>query len=146
MESVMTANWKSGAAPAWGSLRLLNERHRLKGPRQFFAYWIEGEAEKCAAGYLVRNNVVEARFYRAKSGTRATCCLYIGPFGDVSGKADGHGYDKDSSALAVALDQAGISLSANISGAGISAIEQALVAVGRLVSGKADVVLGATNH
>lgn len=146
MAPVITAHWKSGAAPAWGSLRLLNERHRLKGPREFFAYWVEGAAEVCAAGYAVRNNAVEAKFYRARSGTRATCCLWIGPFGSVSGKADGHGYDKASAALAVALDQAGISLSANISGAGTAAIEQAIVAVGRLVSGQAQVVLSTTNH
>lgn len=146
MPILITAKWKSGLAPAWGSLQSLNEHHRLKRPREFFAYWVEGKAETAEAGYAVRTNVVEARFYNSASGTRATCCLWIEPFGCVSAMTNGHGYHKPSAALAAAIDKAGISLSEDISGVGTAAMEQAIAAVGRLVSGSHDVVLSTTNH
>lgn len=146
MATIIVAKWKSGLAPAWGSLQSHNEHHRLKRPREFYVYWVEGKTETAEAGYAVRNNVVEARFYASATGTRTTCCLWISPFGSVSAMANGQGYHKASAALAAAIDKAGISLSADISGVGTAAIEQAIAAVGRLVSGTHDVVLGTSYY
>lgn len=52
------------------------------------------------------------------------------------GKAGGYGYHKPSAAVGAAIAAAGIKLDKDIDGRGDSAIEEAVVAIGRAVTGK----------
>lgn len=83
-----------------------------------------------------RELVICRTYYPA---TVAYCCIWIhGPdaHGSGAGKAGGGGYHKESAALSEALRDAGIVLSESISGRGDSAMEDALAAVARAVTGK----------
>lgn len=79
---------------------------------------------------------VQARFYWTNS--RCYCCVWIndtraghGLHISGSGYAGGYGYHKESAALADALTMAGIELSEPIGGRGDSAMESALLAIGK---------------
>lgn len=72
-------------------------------------------------------------------GTVAYCCLWIhgpGEHGSGAGKAGGYGYHKESAALQEAIGRAGIRLSEPIDGRGDSAMDDALEAIARAVTGK----------
>lgn len=75
--------------------------------------------------------LVDCRIY----GTRAanTCCVWVSgeEYTQGSGKAGGGGYDRASAAVAEAVKGAGYELSEDISGVGDSAVERALLAIGK---------------
>ena len=78
--------------------------------------------------------VVTARWYMGRSWKSSTvhCTVWIlSGKNSGSGKARGHGYDKQSAAFAEACESAGISLSQDIAGVGESAIREAILAIGR---------------
>lgn len=71
--------------------------------------------------------------------TTVYCALWIGAgdkWGRGAGTAGGGGYHKPSAALADAIRDAGIKLSAPISGVGDAAMEEACEAIARAVTGK----------
>jgi len=83
--------------------------------------------------------LVSARFYRGRSrnASQVFCTVWIHGRSSGTGKAGGYGYCKKSAAFAAALEQAGIILTddkgkpAYISGTGMTAVHQALKAIGR---------------
>lgn len=92
-----------------------------------------------ATGYPV----VTARVYFP--GSVAYCCLWVtnrsDRYGRGCGKAGGGGYHKPSAALADAIHDAGIRLSESINGVGDSAMESAVLAIARAVTGKRRFIL-----
>lgn len=80
--------------------------------------------------------ILIARFYRP--GTQVTCLLWMHgkTYGRGIGRAGGYGYHMPSAALADAIDDAGINLSAPISGYGDSRMIQAAEAIARAATGK----------
>lgn len=86
--------------------------------------------------------IVTARFYMP--GSQVHCCVWINS-GDVytSGGAGttGYGYHKASKALERALTDAGVVLSRHLGGTGESAMREAVLAVGRKVTGKRKLIV-----
>ena len=84
--------------------------------------------------------IVCARFYQ--SGSVAFCLLWARNTLDWkrstqgAGRAGGYGYHKQSAALDSAISAAGIELSESIHGVGDSAIDDALRAIARAMTGK----------
>lgn len=81
--------------------------------------------------------IVDARVYFP--GSVAYACVWIHDdkiHASGSGKAGGYGYDKESAAVAEALENAGVTLSENIAGVGQHALRDALEATARAVTGK----------
>jgi hypothetical protein len=75
---------------------------------------------------------IEARFYQPGQST-CYCCVWIhhaGQYFTGGGRASGHGFHHPSTALENALNDAGITLSQSIDGAGEGAMSDALAAVG----------------
>lgn len=80
--------------------------------------------------------VIDARFYMGRSASASVvyCSVWINCYGYSTsghGSASGYGYDKTSSALAHALDSAGVILNRSINGSGqtreaLEAITEAL--------------------
>lgn len=80
--------------------------------------------------------VVTARIYRGAKGTRTYACVWLNGIDAAGGAfAGGGGYHKASAAVQYALKAAGVSLSENIAGCGDNAIEEALLAVAKAISG-----------
>lgn len=79
-----------------------------------------------------RKEIVELRLY-ATNAMHTACLWTYGPrYCSGSGKAGGYGYHRASSAAAGAIAQAGIKLAVpHFGGMGDSAIETALLAIGR---------------
>lgn len=77
--------------------------------------------------------VLQCKIYRPGSTCVAVVCVWIkgGGFREGKGTAGGGGYDKESAAIAAALDAAGVSLSKPIGGRGSTAVDGALEAVTR---------------
>ena len=78
--------------------------------------------------------IIIARCYMGRSASASTvyASIWIQPSGIYTsgkGKAGGYGYHKESAAIADAIESAGITLDANISGVGGGAIEEALKAI-----------------
>lgn len=66
-------------------------------------------------------------------GTVAYACLWIshGAYARGAGKAGGGGYCKESAAVADALRDAGVKMSADIAGRGVGMVEDALIALAK---------------
>ena len=80
--------------------------------------------------------VVTVRCYKGRSASASTVYASIwinasGIYTSGKGKAGGYGYHKESAAIAEAIESAGITLDANISGVGDGAIYEALKAIAR---------------
>ena len=78
--------------------------------------------------------IIIARCYMGRSASASTVYASIwiqssGIYTSGKGKAGGYGYHKESAAIADAIESAGITLDANISGVGGGAIEDALKAI-----------------
>ena len=90
---------------------------------------------------------VQARFYFNQKGNGMNpvyCCVWIhspGLYTAGGGRAGGCGYDKQSAALQVALDAAGVSLDCNIAGTG--ECEEALLAVAEYLGIKSPAIVRA---
>ena len=83
-----------------------------------------------------RESVI-ARWYG--SGSTAYCCIWVHgaeKHGSGAGKAGGYGYHKPSAALQVAIEKAGIRLDQAIDGRGDQAMESAIEAIAKAVTGK----------
>lgn len=84
--------------------------------------------------------IVCARIYWP--GSVAYACLWVfgsrygAAYGSGAGKAGGGGYCKQSAALAVAIDRAGIVLDSSIDGRGTQAMRDAVETIARAVTGK----------
>lgn len=93
-------------------------------------------------GYVILDRdtgraIVTARVYYPGSVARA--CVWItggGVYASGAGRAGGGGYCKESAAIGAALSDAGVTLSEPIGGRGTRAVEEALEAVARAVTGK----------
>lgn len=77
--------------------------------------------------------VLQCQVFRPGSTCVAVVCVWIkgGGYREGKGTAGGGGYDKESAAIAAALEAAGISLSEPIAGRGSAAVDGALEAVAR---------------
>ena len=78
--------------------------------------------------------VVTVRCYKGRSASASTVYASIwintsGIYTSGKGKAGGYGYHKESAAIAEAIESAGITLDADISGVGDGAIHEALGAI-----------------
>jgi hypothetical protein len=78
--------------------------------------------------------IIIARCYMGRSASASTVYASIwiqssGIYTSGKGKAGGYDYHKESAAIADAIESAGITLDANISGVGGGAIEDALKAI-----------------
>ncbi|QDP50958.1 MAG: hypothetical protein Tp136DCM211861_3 [Prokaryotic dsDNA virus sp.] len=81
--------------------------------------------------------VARFRFYCGSS--KVYCLAWLsGPdeYGSGHGSAGGYGYCKASAAMEVAIKLAGVDLSENIGGRGETAMRDAALAVGRMLTGK----------
>ena len=86
--------------------------------------------------------IVTARIYHTNA--MAYACLWthsepknkLATYCNGGGKAAGYGYHKASAALGDAINNAGFKLSERIDGCGDAAMESALVAIAKLISGK----------
>jgi hypothetical protein len=84
--------------------------------------------------------LVDARLYmgRSASASRVYCSVWIrseGRHWSGHGSASGCGYHKESAALDGAIRSAGWELDTDIGGAGCSAMDEALLAIGRALKG-----------
>ena len=80
--------------------------------------------------------IITVRCYMGRSSSASTVYASIwinasGIYTSGKGKAGGYGYHKESAAIAEAIESAGITLDANISGVGDGAICAALEAIAR---------------
>ena len=78
--------------------------------------------------------IIMARCYMGRSASASTVYASVwiysgGTHTSGKGKAGGYGYHKESAAIAEAIESAGITLDANISGVGDCAIRDALTAI-----------------
>ena len=83
-----------------------------------------------------RGAVARFRFYC--TGQTIHCIAWLGSrdlYGSGYGKAGGYGYCKASAAMADAIDHAGIKLSESIAGRGDTAIRDAALAIGKMLTG-----------
>jgi hypothetical protein len=81
--------------------------------------------------------IICARFYWP--GSVCYCALWVHAYPNSAsghGKAGGYGYHKESAALSDAIRSAGFDLDESIHGCGNGAMEVALIAVARAVTGK----------
>jgi len=79
-----------------------------------------------------------ARFRFYCTGQTIHCIAWVGSrdlYGNGYGKAGGYGYDKASAAMADAIDHAGIKLSKSIAGVGDTAMREAAIAIGKMLTG-----------
>lgn len=102
----------------------------------------EKVSEKFAAQYSVidpadGSQIVIVRLY-VTGTTHHVCAWFHGnvDHGSGYGRAGGYGYCKTSAAVGEALHAAGVELSEPISGRGISMVRDALMAVGKKLTGK----------
>lgn len=97
-----------------------------------------GPPEKSSSKWNpVAHPVAELRVYGTHSVNYA--CLWVhakGRYFSGGGKAKGYGYHRPSQAAEKAIEAAGIELSEAIGGVGDSAIEEALIAIGRALGFK----------
>lgn len=86
--------------------------------------------------------IVTARFYMP--GSQVHCCVWINS-GDVytsgGAVAGGYGYHKMSQALESALIDAGVTLNRHFGGTGEGAMREAMLAIGRKVTGKRKLII-----
>ena len=83
-----------------------------------------------------RGAVARFRFYC--TGQTIHCIAWVGSrdlYGSGYGRAGGYGYDKASAAMADAIDHAGIKMSQSIAGVGDTAMKDAAVAIGKMLTG-----------
>lgn len=83
-----------------------------------------------------RGAVARFRFYC--TGQTIHCISWVGNrdlYGSGYGKAGGYGYCKASAAMADAIDHAGIKLSKPVAGVGDTAMRDAAVAIGKMLTG-----------
>lgn len=83
-----------------------------------------------------RGAVARFRFYC--TGQTIHCVAWLGHrelYGSGYGKAGGYGYCKASAAMGAAIDHAGIKLSNPIAGIGQTAMRDAAVAIGKMLTG-----------
>jgi len=75
--------------------------------------------------------VIRVKLFMGRSSQASVvyCNFFVIGLQSGAGSASGYGYDKQSAALACAIDSAGIELSKSISGVGPSAIREALGAI-----------------
>lgn len=78
-------------------------------------------------------HVLEARVYSTQAKNYACIWIHAGDekYGSGGGNAGGYGYHRPSAAMQEALADAGVKLSEDIGGRGDSAMESALIAVGK---------------
>jgi len=82
----------------------------------------------------IARSPITARIYG--SGNRNYCCIWVNAsplHTSGSGYAGGYSYHRPSAALEAAIDNAGFTLSENISGVGAQAMEQALLAIAECI-------------
>ena len=74
-------------------------------------------------------DIMTAKFYA--TGAKHYCCFWLtcGNWNSGGGNAGGYGYHRGSAAFEAALNDAGITLSKSISGAGESAMDEAMRAI-----------------
>lgn len=97
--------------------------HRKEGRVKFEQYTV-------ISGIEDANTQITARIYWP--GTRVYACIWIHSpeiYAQGSGWAGGGGYCKASASLAEAIENAGFTLSENISGVGEAAMREALLAI-----------------
>lgn len=83
--------------------------------------------------------ILTARIYHP--GSVAYCSLWVssrnnGTYGRGQGKAGGYGYHKQSAALNAAIRDAGIVLSQDIGGVGETAMNEAVTAIAKALTGR----------
>ena len=79
-----------------------------------------------------------ARFWFYCTGQTIHCIAWVGSrdlYGSGYGRAGGYGYDKASAAMADAIDHAGIKMSQSIAGVGDTAMREAAIAIGKMLTG-----------
>lgn len=91
--------------------------------------------------------IVCCRSYMGRSRSASTVYasvwvkLQSGEWTSGKGSAGGYGYHKESAAIGYAIASAGIELSDAIDGRGDSAIDAALLAIGRMAGGEGELLL-----
>ena len=101
---------------------IVNEKHNAK---------ISYDKKELVRAYVVlsgNKEVINVRLFMGRSNSASVvyCNFFVIGLQSGAGSASGYGYDKQSAALACAIDSAGIELSKDISGVGPSAIHEAL--------------------
>lgn len=93
-------------------------------------------------GKQTLSEMVTVRWRRSRHGDGASpvsCAVFVtapGNYRTGYGRAGGYGYCKRSQAFAVALESAGVKLSKDVGGRGMSVVREALLAIGKAIVGE----------
>jgi hypothetical protein len=114
---------------------------RIREKELIHAYQVVDFGDTDKRGARVAVALVDCQLYMGRSSGASTvyCVLWIhhaGVYATGTGMAGGYGYDKQSAAVASAINSAGITLARSISGVGPDAVRSALLAIADYMGAK----------
>lgn len=116
--------------------RELSEKERLSGPGILQNRKENNFLRQYSVISSDLESICELRIYATQARHYACFWLHGDDYRSGGGWAGGYGYHRASAAACEALEKAGITLDESISGRGDSAIEEALLAIGKKVTRK----------